>query len=161
MHDVQIALEIGKGLVPVSVACISGTAEGGAQGDGGHAERTALHGGVALIHILYALVAAVGVAHAEVYLEVGERFHGGLDLHVFCAGCGGGGAHAVRAEQPAAFLGAFDIGVAHKTEAEVDAGAEGTIAAAAGLSQHVAHLWQETGQGQVVGVAVAQAHVAQ
>ena len=145
LHDVQIVLEIGKGLVPVSVVCRTGSAEGCAQGDGSHAERSTLHGGVALIHILYALVAAVGVAHAEVYLQIGDRLYRSLDLHVLGTGCGGGGTHTVRAEQPAAFLGAFDIGVAHKTEAEVDAGAEGTIAAIAGLSKHVAHLWQEAG----------------
>ena len=82
-----------------------------------------------------------------------------LDLHVLGTGCGGGGAHAVCAEQPAAFLGAFDVGVAHKTEAEVDAAFKKDYSSEEKLKTLLSS--KPARHGQVVGVAVAQAHVAQ
>ena len=98
------------------------------------------------------------MAHIEVDLEVGEGLQCSLYLHVLGA-CGGGRcAHTVGTQQPSSVLGPFDIGIAHQTEAEVQARREHMVGPLA-LSQHVTHIGQEARQGQVVCVAIAHAHV--
>ena len=142
----------------VAVAGRADAGECGADADGCHVEGAAMCGRCA-VHVLYALVAVVGAAHVEVYLEVGEGFEGHLDLHVFGLGDGGRGGYAVAADEPSARLGFVEIGVVDETEGEIDSGGE--HAAHASLSEHVAHFGEEAGDAEVVGVAIADADVAQ
>ena len=151
-------LEAGERLAAISVAGIAPAFESRFDGDGGHREASALCGGHAGVHVLYALVAVHGAAGVQVYLQVGDGLQHGLDLQVFHGVGRGRGADAVVVEQPASFVGLVDIAVTCHAECKVKPRRHHTATRA--LAEHVAHVGQEAGQRHGVGVAVAYAHVA-
>ena len=156
--DTEIVAELVEGLAAVAVVGIAHTAKCRADGDGGHVERTRLGGGIACIHILYALALVAGARHGEVYLQVGEGLERGFYLQVFRGARGGRRGHAVGTQQPTVILGLCYVGVANHTEGVFQSWTEHATALA--LSEHVAGIGQEAGQGEVVGIAVGDTDIA-
>ena len=133
-------------------------AQGALERDGSHRECAALCGGVAPIHVLYALGTALGAVCHEVYLQVAHRLEGESQLHILGQVGGGGRGHRVAHEQPVVALRLVDVAVVYHAEGEVESWRQESVPAR--LSERIAHGRHKSRQRERVVVAVAEAHVA-
>ena len=159
LYHIQVVLEVFERLALVAVVGVATALEGGLDADGGHVEGSGLRRRVAGEHILDALCVIYCATGVEVNLQVGQRFQRGFDLNVFHAVGGGCIGEAVAVDEPVVLLGAVDVAVADETEGEVQSRRHQSSRLA--LSEHVAHIRLESRQAEGIGVAVADADVAQ
>ena len=157
LHPLAEALErlaeLLKGGRMVAVLGIADTLESRAHGDGGDGELSGACGGIALIHILYALCLRLRAAGIEVDLQVACRLERHLELQVFGEVGGSRSGHALAHEEPAVLTCLLHIVVAIEAEGEVESG---TQQVALALSEDIAHHRHESRYRHLPLVAVGE-----
>ena len=159
-ESVERSAELLKGLAAEAIVGVAHTLESRTERERGHREGTCLCGGIAHIHILYALRRGVGAAGIEVDLQVLDRFKRQSQLQVLGLVGGGRCRHAVSHEQPTAILSFVDVAVAHQAKGKVQSWREDARIGVLGLAKGITDVRHEAGQCHGVLIAIRYADTA-